>query len=143
MAEAVFRHKVNQAGLHHKIEVDSAGTGHWHVGEPPHQGTRLILDEHNIDHKGIQARQVKPADLKDYDYIIAMDEQNARHLKEMAPEGTEHKIKLLLEFLPESQSLNIPDPYFTGNFEQVYHLIDKSCDRLLQAILKEREGERG
>ncbi len=139
MAEAVFRHKVKQRGLDDQIEVDSAGTGHWHIGDPPHEGTRLILDQHQIDHQGIKARQVTPTDLNHYDWIIAMDEQNARDLKQIAPKGTEHKIKLLLDFLPASSSLNVPDPYFTGNFEEVYHMIDQSCDYLLEALINEIE----
>lgn len=137
MAEAVFRHKVKQAGLENKIMVDSAGTGHWHVGEPPHRGTRNILDAHHIDYQGLVARQIKPADLEEFDYILAMDEQNMRELKRIAPRGTENKIRLLLQLLPEAKNLNVPDPYFTGNFDEVYELIDKSCDLLLQKIRDE------
>lgn len=140
MAEAVLRHKVKQQGLDDKIIVDSAGTGHWHVGEPPHRGTRAILKAQNINCEGLIARQIKPSDLVEFDYILAMDEQNVRDLKRIAPAGTEHKIKLLLQFLPEAGNLNVPDPYFTGNFEEVYELIDKSCEELLKTIRSEIEG---
>ncbi|AIE58831.1 low molecular weight protein-tyrosine-phosphatase [Bacillus methanolicus] len=138
MAEAVFRHKVKEAGLEDKIFVDSAGTGHWHVGQPPHEGTRRILTEHKIDYTGVTARQIGTKDLEEFDYIIAMDKENVRHLKQLAPHEHQSKIVRLLEFLPGSDTLNVPDPYYSGNFEYVYKLINESCDHLLDYI-RQRE----
>ncbi|MDQ0337481.1 protein-tyrosine phosphatase [Caldalkalibacillus uzonensis] len=138
MAEAVFRHKVKEAELEDKISVDSAGTGHWHVGQPPHEGTRRILSENKINHTGIKARQISTKDLEEFDYIIAMDEENVSHLKQLAFQEQHPKIVRLLEFLPDSDTLNVPDPYFTGNFEYVYQLINESCDHLLRYI-RQRE----
>ncbi|EGL83378.1 protein tyrosine phosphatase [Caldalkalibacillus thermarum TA2.A1] len=138
MAEAVFRHKVKEAGLEDKISVDSAGTGHWHIGEPPHEGTRRILSKNGINYSGIKARQISADDLEAFDYIVAMDEENVRHLKQLALKEHHPKIVRLLEFLPDSDTLNVPDPYFTGNFEYVYQLINESCDHLLRYI-RQRE----
>lgn len=138
MAEAVFRHKVKEAGLEDKISIDSVGIGHWHVGKPPHEGTRRILTENKIDYAGITARQISAEDLEEFDYIIAMDEENVRHLKELALEEHHSKIVRLLELLPDSETLNVPDPYYTGNFEYVYKLINESCDHLLHYI-RQRE----
>ncbi len=73
MAEAVFRDLVSREGLEDRIEIDSAGTGDWHIGHPPHQGTRKILNENNISTEGLVARKIKIEDLTEFDYIIAMD----------------------------------------------------------------------
>ncbi|NBI29121.1 low molecular weight protein-tyrosine-phosphatase [Chengkuizengella marina] len=135
MAEAVFRHKVNKRGLQNKIEVDSAGTGDWHIGNPPHEGTRNILDEYEVDYTGLKARQVVVEDMNDFDYIIAMDEKNLKDLK-MLSKDKEIQIYRMLEFLPSSEITNVPDPYFTGNFDEVYEMIDSSCEQLLETMIK-------
>ncbi|MDP5276621.1 low molecular weight protein-tyrosine-phosphatase [Chengkuizengella axinellae] len=137
MAEAVFKHKVNQRGLENKIQVDSAGTGDWHIGNPPHAGTRAILDENDVDYIGLKARQVIEDDLNEFDYIIAMDEKNLNDLKLLA-NNKEKKIYRMLEFLPSGDIMNVPDPYFTGNFEEVYEMIEVSCEQLLYTIIREK-----
>ncbi|MDF2644656.1 MAG: protein-tyrosine phosphatase, partial [Paenibacillus sp.] len=85
MAEAVFRHQVKKAGLDAVIAIDSAGTGDWHIGHPPHQGTRDILDQYQINHEGLKARQVRSDDFVQYTYIIPMDESNVTNLASFAP----------------------------------------------------------
>lgn len=138
MAEAVFRHKVKEQGLDKSISADSAGTGEWHIGESPHQGTREILTAKGIDSKGMVARQVKREDLQAFDYIIAMDSDNMHALKRMATNGETGKLYKLLDFVPERGVSDVPDPYYTGNFEAVYSLIEVGCERLL-AHIRERE----
>jgi protein-tyrosine phosphatase len=137
MAEAIFRDLVKKEGLQDHISIDSAGIGHWHIGNPPHEGTRKILDEKNIDYKGITARQVKPDDLKEFDYIIAMDVENLGNLRRMAGYEKTGFIGRLLDFVPDSKIADVPDPYFTGNFEEVYELIQQGCKHLLEKIKKE------
>ena len=83
MAEAIFREKVKKEGLADRIHVDSAGTGDWHIGKPPHQGTREILKANGISDEGLFARQIKTNDLNEYDYIIAMDTENVKNIKEL------------------------------------------------------------
>ncbi len=139
MAEAVFRKKVNDSGLKNKIRIDSAGTGNWHIGKPPHEGTQEILERYNISYEGIKARQVSKNDLQEFHYIIAMDAENLGNLHAMAGMKKTGEITRLLDFLPDSKIADVPDPYFTGNFEEVYDLVDKSCENLLQYI-REREG---
>ena len=138
MAEAVFRMMVEKAGLEKKIFVDSAGTGSWHIGKPPHEGTRNVLRSKGIDTAGMAARQVKKGDLAHFDYIIAMDSGNEKHLRRLASEDEEGKIRKFMDFLPESDLRDVPDPYYTGNFEEVYELVEKGCRRLLEYI-RERE----
>ncbi|WP_249863126.1 low molecular weight protein-tyrosine-phosphatase, partial [Paenibacillus konkukensis] len=102
MAEAVFRSKVKEAGLEDRIAADSAGTGSWHVGQPPHEGTRRILQRNGIDYAGIRARQTTAADFESFDYIIAMDSSNIDNLRVLPGSGQEHRavLKKLLDFVP-------------------------------------------
>ncbi|ADU30033.1 low molecular weight protein-tyrosine-phosphatase [Evansella cellulosilytica] len=140
MAEAIFRKKIKEAGLDDKISVDSAGTGDWHIGKRPHEGTLEILETNSIDHQGMAARQVTKEDINQFDYIIGMDASNIGNLhklKGMNNAGGE--IARLLDFVPEGVVADVPDPYFTGNFEEVYELIEEGCERLLQHIRKDRK----
>lgn len=139
MAEAIFRKKVEAAGLKTKIEMDSAGTGSWHVSKPPHEGTRGILDEYGISYEGMQARQVKEDDLTSFDYIIGMDTENVGNLRAIAGMKKTGEVARLLDFLPTSAIADVPDPYYTGNFKEVYEMVNASCDHLLNYI-REREG---
>ncbi|MCF6094295.1 low molecular weight phosphotyrosine protein phosphatase [Microaerobacter geothermalis] len=139
MAEAIFRQMVKKNKLQDKIFVDSAGTGHWHIGEKPHKGTREILDAYHIDYHGIYARQIDKKDLFQFDYIIGMDTNNVEDLRRMAGAAQTGYIARLLDFVPETDQSDVPDPYFTGNFTEVYELVSEGCERLLQFI-RQREG---
>lgn len=139
MAEAVFRHKVEEQGLEDMITVDSAGTGAWHVGERPHRGTRDLLNNKKIDFTGIVARQVERRDIDRFDYILAMDSDNLDALNRLFGNRDTGKVAKFLDFLPETKMTDIPDPYYTGNFDEVYSLIEAGCDKLLTYI---REQER-
>jgi len=146
MAEAVFRHKVEQAGLSGVIEIDSAGTGDWHIGHPPHEGTRKLLDKKSISYKGMRARQVSADDFSEFQYIICMDTNNLRDVRQLlkleastVEEGTELALFAFMELLPEKALADVPDPYYTGNFTYVYELIDAGCAKLLNKIRTERK----
>ncbi len=137
MAEAIFRHLVKERGLDRVIAVDSAGTGSWHVGEPPHEGTRRILNENDIDYSNIRARQVERRDLEEFDYIIAMDAANLNDLRRLAGSNSSAVIARLLDFVPDREKDDVPDPYYTGNFVEVYHLVRSGCEHLLEAIIRD------
>lgn len=137
MAEAVFKNLVIEAGLQHDIEVDSAGTGSWHVGEKAHAGTRRILANHGIDYQG-EARQLRNGDLNDATtYVIAMDESNLDSIRRSF--GRYPRLYRLLDFAKNSDLRDVPDPYYNGNFELVYSLVLDGCRGLLEEIRK-REG---
>lgn len=136
MAEAVFRTMVQQEGLDERIRVDSAGTGDWHIGKPPHHGTRRILDEYQISYEGMKGRQVSTADFSDFDYIVAMDEANESDLRRLTG-STDANIIKLLDLIPEATDKNVPDPYYTGNFEEVYDMVDRGCRILLDMVKQE------
>lgn len=136
MAEAVFKHLLDEADLSQEIMVDSAGTGSWHVGEQAHVGTRRILADHAISYDG-RARQVKPADMSDpATYIIAMDQNNLNDLRRRY--GERSRLFRLLDFAPEFDVRDVPDPYYGGDFEYVYQLVEAGCRGLLDEII-ERE----
>ncbi|WP_283153085.1 low molecular weight protein-tyrosine-phosphatase [Guptibacillus hwajinpoensis] len=139
MAEAVLRSKVAQAGLSDQIEIDSAGIGDWHVGEPPHEGTREILLKQQISVDGMKARQVKEADLSQFHYVIAMDASNLGELHEMAGMNPSSSISRLMDYVSESEIEDVPDPYFEGNFEEVYQMVEEGCSKLLEHI-RDEEG---
>ena len=134
MAEAVFSHLVQEEGLAHLIECESAGTGHWHLGEPPHEGTRKILQANEIDFSH-RARLMTVRDLKDFDYIIAMDNENIEDIEELG-KGTA-AISLLMSYAPDSEAIEVPDPYYTGTFDVVYDLVMAGCEGLLDTLCKE------
>lgn len=139
MAEAVFRHQVKQANLADKITVDSAGTGDWHIGKPPHRGTRDILKRYGISDSGIAARQVCREDFDDFHYIVAMDDMNVKDLERWFPSDRKVEVKKMLDYVPKHAGGNVPDPYYTGNFDEVYEMVDEGCRNLLQTIIDEHQ----
>ncbi|WP_145331522.1 low molecular weight protein-tyrosine-phosphatase [Paenibacillus xylanexedens] len=136
MAEAVMRHKVMEKGLGEHIRIDSAGTGNWHVGKPPHEGTRKLLDGYQISYANMTARQFVSADFTEFDYIICMDNSNAENVRSL-PGGEEAEIIKFMDLLPHEKLREVPDPYYTGNFEEVYELVNAGCDVLLNRIEEE------
>lgn len=137
MAEAVFQQLVDEAGLTDKFDIDSAGTGNWHVGEKAHPGTRAILAEHGIGYNG-RSRQITSQDMTNpQTYIITMDQNNSNDLQ--GTFGNHPKQYRLLDFSQQKAETNVPDPYYTNNFEYVYQLISDGCQGLLQTI-RQREG---
>ena len=132
MAEAVFRKMVDDAGLSTIIETDSAGTGSWHVGERAHPGTRRVLGRHGISYAG-RARRIEHHDVIDPDaYLIAMDKSNLHDLA--ARFGNHKRIYRLLEFANQDGVLDVPDPYYLGNFDYVFQLVEEGCRGLLAEI---------
>jgi protein-tyrosine phosphatase len=139
MAEAVFNHLLVQEGLSDQFKVASAGTGDWHLGESAHYGTRRVLADHGIACHST-ARRVTRAELADADYVVAMDRSNAANLRRMAGGSTlDGRLHLLLDFAPGTQRQDVPDPYYEGNFELVYRLVNDACEGLL-AYIRQTEG---
>jgi protein-tyrosine phosphatase len=140
MAEAVLRHKLREMGLERDVTVDSAGTGGWHAGDPPHVGTRTLLDAKGISWDGIVARQIRLLDLTQFDYILTMDEDNLRAVRHLGkPIGT---LAPLLSFHPNAPTLEVPDPYYSNRFEEVYTLVNSATDGFI-AHLRQQRQQRG
>jgi protein-tyrosine phosphatase len=139
MAEAVFRHLAAEAGLADHFEIDSAGTGGWHLGELPHPKTRAILEEQKISYDGQQARQIQQDDIEHYDYLVVMDSENYQDVAALArqAEGAPGELVRLLDFA-DPQVTNglsdVPDPYYVGGYDAVYTLVRSGCQGLLRHI---------
>lgn len=132
MAEGVFQNLVEAAGLADAIMVDSAGTSRYHIGEKAHPGTRRVLNQHGIRYEG-RARQVDPVDVAgESTYIIAMDQDNVEELRQRF--GDQLRVHRLLDFASSTAVHDVPDPYYSDNFEYVYRLVDDGCRGLLNTI---------
>lgn len=138
MAEAVFTRLVADRGVADRFEIDSAGTGDWHIGEPPHEGTLDELRRNTIDATHLRSRQITAEDLDHFDYVVVMDATNRKDLGSFSDEISAH-VSLLLEHAPDAGILDMPDPYYVGGFDRVYELVTAGCDGLL-AFVCEREG---
>jgi len=148
-----MRALVRDAGLQESIELDSAGTGGWHVGSPPDERATETARARGIVLEGA-ARQVRAEDFEDFDLIVAMDSANLADLRRMAPdERMREKVRLLRELDPASMDqdpthpLDVPDPYYGGprGFEDVLDLVGAACAALLEQVrerLRESHGGR-
>jgi protein-tyrosine phosphatase len=134
MAEAVFRDQVSREGLDQQVTVDSAGTGDWHVGHPPHEGTRNVLDQYQIAYTGMKARQLALTDGASFDLIVAMDTRNEQDIREKLGLSARAEIIRFLSLLPEKGIVDVPDPYYSGNFDEVYELVKAGCEKLLDQV---------
>ncbi|MCB9450486.1 MAG: low molecular weight phosphotyrosine protein phosphatase [Anaerolineaceae bacterium] len=135
MAEAVFQDMVNKAGLSGQIMADSAGTGSWHVGESPHQGTQDVLRRHSIAYRG-RARRVTSHDMKEFDYIVVMDKSHLSDLRRYAEESAA-EIRLFLSYANAAGTVvekEVPDPYYSNRFDEVYSLVTRGSAALLNHI---------
>jgi len=109
-----------------KIFVDSAGTEAWHTGKSPDQRAQKVAIAKSWDITSQKSRKITPNDFKYFDIILAMDRNNLQDLQAACPTDLKVMIKLLLDFSPD-KGKDVPDPYFSGNFEYVSNLIEKAC----------------
>jgi len=134
-AEGLFQHQVHQSGLGAYFEIDSAGTSAWHEGEPANSKSRQTAQRHGVDVLS-RSRPIRYSDFDYYDLILAMDAQNLSDLKELTKQEEHHrKIKLMRSYDPQGNG-DVPDPYYDtlDGFEQVFHLLDRSCRTLLNDL---------
>ncbi|MBM2765191.1 low molecular weight protein-tyrosine-phosphatase [Burkholderia anthina] len=135
-AEGVMRHQVDAAGLTARIAIDSAGTGDWHVGEPPDTRAQAAAHTRGYDLSALRARQVSAADFERFDLLLAMDEANLAELHRRCPPQHRDKVRLLMEFAPGAAETEVADPYFGGaqGFEQVLDQVERACAGLLDTL---------
>jgi protein-tyrosine phosphatase len=137
-AEGVFRHHVREAGLHDAILTDSAGTHAYHVGEPADRRAQAAAARRGFSLVDIRARKVTDDDFVNFDYILAMDEDNLVVLKDRAPDELHGKVRLFLEFAESRHEKEVPDPYYGGSagFERVLDLVEEASQGLLETLRK-------
>jgi protein-tyrosine phosphatase len=135
LAEGILRHKALQEGI--ACEVDSAGTGNWHIGEKPHHLSQKVAALNRIDISYQRARQFCPDDLDRFDRIYFMDRKNLTDAKQIAGKNWKpQKTALLLEVLPGAGLSEVPDPYF-GEFDgyiEAFNLIASACDIIVEDL---------
>lgn len=131
-----MRHQVDAAALADRIAIDSAGTGDWHVGEPPDTRAQAAARSRGYDLSALRARQVSAADFEQFDLLLAMDEANLAELRRRCPPQHREKVRLLMEFAPGATETEVADPYFGGaqGFEQVLDQVERACAGLLETL---------
>jgi len=131
MAEGLFIHHAKQAHLLDQYQIDSCGTGSWHIGERPDRRMQAEADKHQV-HLPSVSRQLKPADVQTFDYIVAMDHNNHADVQQMidAHHGTA-KLLLMRDFDEKGKGKSVPDPYYVDGFDGVYEILDRSTLSLL------------
>lgn len=134
MAEFVFQDMIHKKGLTDCFQVASAATSREEIGNTIHPGTRCKMKEEGIPVWERQARQITKKDYQEYDYLIAMDQQNIRNIERITGKDKENKVHLLLDFT--NRPGNIADPWYTGNFDQTYEDVVEGCEGLLETLLK-------
>jgi protein-tyrosine phosphatase len=138
-AEGVMRRLVRESGLEDRIEIDSAGTGGWHVGSPPDERAAEAARRRGLVLEGA-ARRIEPADFERFDLILAMDRENLRDVRALAADDeAARKVRLLREFDPASAGapdLDVPDPYYGGRdgFDVVLDQVEAACRGLLAEV---------
>ncbi|MCB0515427.1 MAG: low molecular weight protein-tyrosine-phosphatase [Chitinophagales bacterium] len=133
MAEGILRQKIKEKNL--AWQVDSCGTGSWHVGQTPDTRAQATAQNHQIDISMLRARQFSVKDFDDFDLIFAMDTSNYNDVRRLARNETDkEKVKMILNESFPKQNRAVPDPYYGGDhgFEQVFLLLDDACDAIIQ-----------
>jgi len=134
LAEAALRDAAARAGL--DLVVESAGTGHWHVGEPPDARAQAVARRHGIDISGYRARQVAPADFARFSHILALDRDNFRALARMAPADARAELAMLMDAVPGREGTDVADPYYgdAAGFETTWADVRAAAEALVARL---------
>jgi protein-tyrosine phosphatase len=137
LGEGILRKMAADRGLESRVETDSAGTGGWHHGDAPDPRSIEVALKNGIDISGLKARKIRIADFNDFDMIFAMDRSNLRDLVKIAPHDSTADIHLFMDFV-SGEKRDVPDPYYgeRSDFEEVYRMLSKGCDRLLSTLFR-------
>jgi len=141
-AEAVFRAKVEAAGLAQQILIDSVGTHDYHVGNPPDLRTQRAAKTRGYDLSALRGRQVEVADFTRFDYVLAMDNDNMAILYRLCPRPQRERLGMFLEYASKHREREVPDPYYGGEngFERVLDMVEDASEGLLLHIQKQLAG---
>lgn len=137
-AEAVFRARANKIGLLPHLQIDSCGTGDWHIGKSPDGRSQRAAATRGYDLSTLTARQLAASDFERFDFILAMDAANLRDIKALRPSDCSAHVARFLDYHPDANQGDVPDPYYGGDqgFDQVLDLIEAAADGLLATLAK-------
>ncbi|MFZ4865872.1 low molecular weight protein-tyrosine-phosphatase [Enterococcus casseliflavus] len=136
MAEAIYKAEIAKRKL--DWQIDSAATSSWEVGHSAHPGTKKRLRQAGLSNEGLISRQITEADFAKFDWIIGMDQSNVETLQALAPADTTAKIRSYLSVVPGKETAEVPDPYYTGDFEETYQLLQEGIPFWLEVISSEK-----
>ena len=138
MAEGALRFRIAEAGLEHLVEVDSAGTGDWHVGEPPDRRAIATAARHGVDISMLRARQLQAADYHRFDWLLCADASNLRDVLRLAPPAARDRVALLLDWAGVAPGGQVPDPYYGGEdqFEEVWRMVDAAARAAVERLAR-------
>ena len=134
LAEAAFRAEAEQAGI--SVEIDSAGTGDWHLGHPPDERAIRVAAKAGVDISHLRARQVRDEDFFAFDHIIALDLQNLKNLKAMQPPGSTASLSLLLDHVEGRAGQPVADPYYgeDSHFDETWRDVTEGARGLVRRL---------
>jgi protein-tyrosine phosphatase len=134
IAQGVFENVLRREGLEDEVSVDSAGTGTWHVGEPPDQRAQRSASSRGLDLSTQRARRIAPEDCENFDYVLTMDEENYRAVASLCRGSA--AVRPFLDFATDSPETEVPDPFYGGpeGFEHVLDLVEEASEGLIADI---------
>jgi protein-tyrosine phosphatase len=140
LAEAAFRAEAERLGL--DVEIDSAGTGDWHIGYPPDRRAAAVAEKNGIDISHLRARQVRPEDFRRFDHIVALDDKNLADLKRLRPGEAKAELSLLLDHVEGREGEAVADPYYgeDEHFDLAWADVTEGAKALARRIAAEPEG---
>jgi len=135
-AEGVFAKLIQEKNLEHQFAIDSAGTHAYHIGEAPDLRSQRAAAERNVQLSHLRARKVVMGDFEDFDFLLAMDDDNYATLINACPAEHKHKVQYFLDYAPQLKQREVPDPYYGGEygFERVLDMIEAASEGFLIAL---------
>lgn len=133
LAEGILKSKIDP----NKVFVDSAGTGHWHIGDQPDIRSIEVAKKHNVDITNQRGRLFTQEDFLEFDHIFVMDNSNKENVLRLCQEqNNKDKVRLILDELYPGENVDVPDPYYGGDqgFENVYQMLDQACDKIAKRL---------
>ncbi len=139
LAEAAFRREAARIGL--DVEIDSAGTGDWHIGRPPDSRAQAVAGRNGVDIAGYRARQVTPEDFRRFTHIVALDAQNLADLEAMRPADGNAELSLLLDHVEGRRGQAVADPYYgeEAGFDVTWNDVTEGAEALARLIAAEAQ----
>lgn len=141
LAEGALRARIEASPLAGRVQVDSAGTGDWHAGQPPDRRAVACARGHGVDIAGLRARQIRADDFQAFDWLLCADADNLRDVRRLSPPQARDRVALLLDWAGTVPAGEVPDPYYghADHFEEVWRLVDTAAQAVV-ARLSPRPG---